>query len=69
LQSEGFRDSLTRHEHSPPRLGCVENLTRKYVCGPGFWGTDTSLIKNLRISERFHLQIRAEAFNIFNHTL
>jgi hypothetical protein len=26
------------------------------------------MLKNVRISERFHLQFRAEAFNVFNHT-
>jgi hypothetical protein len=29
---------------------------------------DTSLFKNFRLSDRFRLQFRAEAFNILNHT-
>ena len=36
--------------------------------GPSYWAVDTSLIKNVRISDRFRLQFRAEAFNVFNHT-
>jgi hypothetical protein len=34
----------------------------------GYWAVDTSIFKNIRLSDRFRLQFRAEAFNIFNHT-
>lgn len=34
--------------------------------GPGYWDFDTSLLKNVRISDRFRLQFRAEAFNHAN---
>jgi outer membrane receptor protein involved in Fe transport len=51
-----------------PCLGCVGNLARNTFVGPGYWDADTSLFKNCRISDRFNLQFRAEAFNIFNHT-
>ena len=44
------------------------NLGRNTFVGPGYWAVDTSLLKNVRISDRFHLQFRAEAFNVFNHT-
>jgi len=36
--------------------------------GPGYLNLDTSLFKNFRLSDRFQLQFRAEAFNILNHT-
>jgi DNA-binding winged helix-turn-helix (wHTH) protein len=36
--------------------------------GPGYWAVDTSIFKNFRLSDRFRLQFRAEAFNVFNHT-
>jgi hypothetical protein len=35
---------------------------------PGFWRTDMGFFKNLKFTERFGGQFRAEAFNIFNHT-
>lgn len=40
----------------------------EYICDPGYWAVDTSLLKNVRISEQFRLQFRAEAFKVFNHT-
>lgn len=36
--------------------------------GPGFWNADLALFKNIRFSERMRLQLRAEAFNVFNHS-
>jgi hypothetical protein len=35
---------------------------------PGYWRTDLGLFKNIKLSERFGFQFRAEAFNAFNHT-
>ncbi|MGA2427239.1 MAG: TonB-dependent receptor [Candidatus Acidiferrum sp.] len=37
------------------------------VEGPGFHRLDMSLFKDIKFSERFRLQFRAEFFNIFNH--
>jgi hypothetical protein len=51
-----------------PCLGCVGNLGRNTFVGPGYWAVDTSIFKNFRLSDRFRLQFRAEAFNVFNHT-
>jgi hypothetical protein len=53
---------------STPCLGCVGNLGRNTFLGPGYWEVDTSIFKTFRISDRFQLQFRAEAFNLFNHT-
>ncbi|MFI5071786.1 MAG: hypothetical protein ACHP8A_12940, partial [Terriglobales bacterium] len=51
-----------------PCLGCAGNLGRNTFIGPDYWALDTSLLRNIRVSERFHLQVRIEAFNVFNHT-
>jgi outer membrane receptor protein involved in Fe transport len=64
--ADGF--NLPNTFFSAPCLGCVGNLGRNTFVGPGYWNLDTSLFKNFRLSDRFRLQFRAEAFNIFNHT-
>jgi hypothetical protein len=38
------------------------------LTGPGSFNLDMSLIRNFRLTERFGLSFRAEAFNAFNHT-
>src|SRR5262249_27578920 len=42
-------------------------LGRNQVYGPGFTNVDLGLAKNTRITERVTLQLRADAFNLFNH--
>jgi outer membrane receptor protein involved in Fe transport len=64
--ADGF--NLPSNFFSAPCLGCVGNLGRNTFVGPAYWAVDTSLFKNLRVSDRLHLQLRAEAFNVFNHT-
>jgi outer membrane receptor protein involved in Fe transport len=64
--ADGF--NLPDNFFSAPCLGCVGNLGRNTFVGPGYWNLDTSVFKNFRLSDRFQLQFRAEAFNIFNHT-
>jgi Carboxypeptidase regulatory-like domain/TonB dependent receptor/TonB-dependent Receptor Plug Domain len=44
------------------------NAERNVVQGPGWWRVDTGLFKNINFSERVHMQLRGEAFNLFNHT-
>lgn len=43
------------------------NLSRNALRGPGFADTDFSIEKNTTITERLKLQLRADAFDIFNH--
>ena len=64
--ADGFK--LPDNFFSAPCLGCVGNLGRNTFVGPGYWAVDTSLLKNVRISDRLRLQFRAEAFNVFNRT-
>ncbi len=42
------------------------NIGRNAFYAPGFADVDLSVIKNINITERFKLQLRAEMFNIFN---
>jgi hypothetical protein len=49
-------------------IGTYGNLGRNAVRGPGFFDIDVALSRIFRVSERFTLQARAEAFNILNHT-
>jgi hypothetical protein len=48
---------------SPKEAG---DLGRNALRGPGFFDLDFSLFKNLKLSERIQLQLRAEAFNLTN---
>ena len=50
-----------------PAPGTFGNAGRNIVDGPGFHTVNASLIKNTSLSERINLQLRAEAFNLFNH--
>ena len=42
------------------------NLGRNAFTGPGFSDVDLSVIKNIAVTERFRVQLRAEMFNLFN---
>lgn len=50
-----------------PPLSVLGNAGRNTLTGPGLIDFDMSLVKNTHISEKFNVQFRAEAFNIFNH--
>jgi hypothetical protein len=53
---------------STPCLGCVGNLGRNTLVGPGQWFSDMGLSKTFKFTERVKLKFEAQAFNIFNHT-
>jgi carboxypeptidase family protein len=50
-----------------PLQGTFGNVSRGSLRGPYLRNVDTSLFKNIRISERWKLQFRTEIFNLFNH--
>jgi hypothetical protein len=51
-----------------PSAGQFGNLSLTPVDGPGYWNVDTALIKRTRFNESINLELRLEAFNVFNHT-
>lgn len=53
---------------SVPAAGQYGNLGRNTEWGPSFVQFDTSVFKNFMIRENHRIQVRAEAFNILNHT-
>jgi hypothetical protein len=53
---------------SAPAYGTVGNVSRDSLRGPGYGDWDLSLLKSTQLTERTHLQLRAEFFNILNHT-
>ncbi len=50
-----------------PVFGTQGNMGRNIFRGPRFTNWDMSLAKTFRLSERVHLQLRGEVFNILNH--
>ncbi|MGB7068262.1 MAG: carboxypeptidase regulatory-like domain-containing protein [Pyrinomonadaceae bacterium] len=59
---------VTPIDADPAINNVVGNGGRGIVNGPPTRRFDVTLSKNLRFSERFRLQLRAEAFNVFNIT-
>jgi outer membrane receptor protein involved in Fe transport len=43
------------------------NLGRNVVIGPGFSNFDFAIVRNIRIKEHMNFQIRADAYDLFNH--
>jgi len=49
-----------------PTVGTYGNMGRGVFTGPGLASVDFSLFKSVSVTERTHLQFRAEAFNALN---
>jgi hypothetical protein len=52
---------------SNPGAGTLGVLQRRLFSGPWTFGMDMSLMKQVALTERAHLELRADAFNVFNH--
>ena len=50
-----------------PTCPCFGNSGRSILSGPAFANIDISLVRDFYFSERIRLQLRSEAFNLFNH--
>ena len=54
---------------APPKVGSIGLESGvNYMTGPGINNWDMSLQKQFAVKERIRLQLRADAFNVFNHT-
>jgi hypothetical protein len=51
---------------APPQVGFRGTSGRNILTGPNFRSVELSVVKEFRIGERFQIQFRAEAFNLFN---
>ena len=49
-----------------PPFGSFGNAGRNILEGPGYQNVNLGLLKHVRLSEEARLQLRAEAFNLFN---
>ena len=45
----------------------AEMSKRNAFRGPGYWNADMGLYKRIKFNERYSMQLRLEAFNVFNH--
>jgi hypothetical protein len=63
-----FTGSETGGFFSAPCLGCNGNMGRNTFVGPSYVSWETSVFKNIKVTERVKMQFRAEAFNVLNHT-
>jgi hypothetical protein len=43
------------------------DLGRNTIIGPGFSNLDFAIVRNIKIHERYNLQIRGDAYDLFNH--
>ena len=52
---------------SLPALGTLGNARRRFFYGPGADNTDLTFAKTTQVRDQTSLELRLEAFNIFNH--
>lgn len=71
LSNDDFRRGIfTAADFPSPAAGALGNLGRNTFRGPSYMATDLSILKNVQIgwfgSRQATLQLRVEAFNVFN---
>jgi hypothetical protein len=52
---------------APNTPGNWGNTPRGYLIGPSFWNVDLSFSRNIRVADSRRIELRVEAFNIFDH--
>ena len=50
-----------------PAFGTFGNAGRNVINGPGIVNLDAAVVRRFRLTERFNLQFRAQAYNTLNH--
>ena len=68
----GSEQSVTRFfntgVYSEPALGTFSPVGRNILSGPGWNQWDATFMKYFQIREGMRFELRAEAYNLFNHT-
>jgi carboxypeptidase family protein len=49
--------------------GVWGNTPKGYLRGPAYWNVDVALSRNLRLTSERRVELRIEAFNVFNHVV
>jgi hypothetical protein len=70
-----LNDTNPRHGHpyfntslfAKEAIGQIGNANRRFFHGPGIYNFDMALLKAFKFTESKELQVRFEAFNVFNH--
>lgn len=52
---------------SLPELGTLGTAARRFFCGPGLLNFDAAIARTVNFSETRAVDLRVEAFNVFNH--
>lgn len=63
----GGRAVFDTSQFSLPALGTIGKARRRFFYGPGLENLDVTLSRSLLVRENRALELRAEAFNVFNH--
>jgi hypothetical protein len=63
----GNRRYLNADAFDTPPFGRAGNIGRNRLYGPSYVNFDMSVAKKMKLTERFGLETRFEAFNVFNH--
>lgn len=61
-------DAFNTSLFSLPALGTMGNARRRFFFGPGEDNTDLAIAKSTPLRDGTTLELRAEAFNVFNHS-
>ncbi len=61
------RSAFNTSLFSLPSIGQVGTAARRFFYGPGMANFDVSLHKSVRLTESRSIELRLEAFNVFNH--
>jgi carboxypeptidase family protein len=72
---KGLNDTNPRHGQpyfntslfAKEAIGQIGNTNRRFFHGPGIYNFDRALLKAFKFTESKELQVRFEAFNVFNH--
>jgi hypothetical protein len=67
VQKGNINQYFNPKDFSLPTPGTLGNEIRDSFFGPSLFSDDLSLVKNTKIREHMNVQVRVEAFNIFNH--